>query len=95
MVPSIAIKKLKIKLNKILIMAATTKITPYIHYQNTEEWAIIAHLLEELISNQDIELKTSPEYVIGYLVEKLRNKDLREEIKNFVSQQPQNKTANL
>jgi hypothetical protein len=33
-------------------------------------------LLKELENNQDIELKTAPEYVIGYLVEKLRNKDL-------------------
>ncbi|CAG8765450.1 1416_t:CDS:2, partial [Ambispora leptoticha] len=31
---------------------------------------------DELENNQDIELKTAPEYVIGYLVEKLRNKDL-------------------
>jgi hypothetical protein len=53
--------------------------------------------LEELINNQDIELKTPAEYVIGYLVEKLRNKDLKEEIKVFVSRQSQatNKTANL
>jgi hypothetical protein len=29
-----------------------------------------------LENNQDIELKTAPEYVIGYLVEKLRNRDL-------------------
>lgn len=71
-------------------MTTTKKITPYIHYQNTEEWAIIARLLEELINNQDIELKTPSEYVIGYLVEKLRNKDLREEIKAFAgNQQPQ------
>lgn len=71
-------------------MTTTKKITPYLHYQNTEEWAIIARLLEELINNQDIELKTPSEYVIGYLVEKLRNKDLREEIKAFAgNQQPQ------
>ena len=50
--------------------------TPYTQYQNTEEWAIIEYLLNELETNQDIELKTAPEYVIGYLVEKLRNKDL-------------------
>lgn len=50
--------------------------TPYAQYQNTEEWAIIEYLLNELETNQDIELKTAPEYVIGYLVEKLRNKDL-------------------
>jgi len=50
--------------------------TPYAQYQNTEEWVIIEYLLKELESNQDIELKTAPEYVIGYLVEKLRNRDL-------------------
>ena len=50
--------------------------TPYVQYQDTEEWAIIEHLLTELENNQDIELKTASEYVVGYLVEKLRNKDL-------------------
>jgi len=74
----------------------TKNLNPYVKYQNTEEWAILSHLLNELITNQDIELKTAPEYVIGYLVEKLRNKDFKEEIKNFrqVSEHPQ-KTANL
>lgn len=39
--------------------------------------------MRELENNQDIELKTAPEYVIGYLVEKLRNRDLfaKEKIK--------------
>ena len=64
----------------------TKNLKPYTHYQNTEEWAIISHLLTKLINNQDIELKTPVEYVLGYLVEKLRNKDLRDEIKNFVNQ---------
>jgi len=74
----------------------TKNLNPYIKYQNTEEWAILSHLLNELMNNQDIELKTAPEYVIGYLVEKLRNKDFKEEIKNFrqVSEHPE-KTANL
>ena len=50
--------------------------TPYTDYRDTEEWVIIEYLLKELENNQDIELKTAPEYVIGYLVEKLRNRDL-------------------
>jgi hypothetical protein len=33
---------------------------------------------------QDIELKTAPEYVVGYLVEKLRNKDLLTKVKSGV-----------
>lgn len=61
----------------------TRNLKPYSHYQNTEEWTIIAHLLEELINNQDIELKTAPDYVIGYLVEKLRNKDFLDELKTI------------
>jgi hypothetical protein len=28
------------------------------------------------MANQDIELRTAPEYVIGYIVRELRNKDL-------------------
>jgi hypothetical protein len=74
----------------------TKNLNPYVKYQNTEEWAILSHLLNELMNNQDIELKTAPEYVIGYLVEKLRNKDFKEEIKNFrqVSEHPK-KSANL
>ena len=76
--------------NKFDLMEQKTKTkdlklkTPYTQYQNTEEWAIIEYLLKELENNQDIELKTAPEYVIGYLVEKLRNKDLfkdKEQIK--------------
>lgn len=54
----------------------TKQLTPYYPYQNTEEWAIIERLLNDLMANQDIELKTAPEYVIGYIVRELRNKDL-------------------
>lgn len=74
----------------------TKSLSAYNQYQNTEEWTIIAHLLNELINNQDIELKTAPEYVIGYLVEKLRNKDFRNEVKNFHQQsQPQHQQEKL
>lgn len=59
--------------------------TPYTKYKNTEEWLIIEYLLNELETNQDIELKTAPDYVIGYLVEKLRNKDLFQDKELFKS----------
>ena len=59
--------------------------TPYAEYHNTEEWVILERLLKELEKNQDIELKTAPEYVIGYLVKKLRNKDLVEKTPKKVS----------
>ncbi|CAJ0768690.1 5320_t:CDS:1, partial [Entrophospora sp. SA101] len=43
-------------------------------------------LLNELMTNQDIELKTAPEYVIGYIVRELRNKDL-----SLLTEQPAEK----
>ena len=52
---------------------------------------IIAHLLKELEDNQDIELKTAPEYVIGYLVEKLRNKDLFKEQEQIINRNNQSR----
>lgn len=64
----------------------TKQLTPYAHYQNTEEWAIIERLLKDLITNQDIELKTALEYVIGYIVRELRNKDL-----SLLTEQPEEK----
>ena len=59
---------------------------PYQQHQNTEEWAIIANLLAELKNNQDIELKTAPEYVVGYLVERLRNKGEGQELQKKVKE---------
>jgi hypothetical protein len=38
------------------------------------------------MDNQDIELKTAPEYVIGYIVRELRNKDL-----SLLTEQPAEK----
>ncbi|CAJ0892649.1 8243_t:CDS:2 [Entrophospora sp. SA101] len=49
-------------------------------------FAIIERLLNELMTNQDIELKTAPEYVIGYIVRELRNKDL-----SLLTEQPAEK----
>ena len=60
------------------------KLNPYTHYQNTEEWAIIERLLKDLMANQDIELKTAPEYVIGYIVRELHSiRDLQQHEKVF------------
>ena len=71
---------------------------PYSQFRKTEEWAIIEYLLKELENNQDIELKTAPEYVIGYLVEKLRNKDFlknKERVKVISQSQGRNNNVSL
>jgi hypothetical protein len=55
---------------------------PYSNFTSSEAWKIIQQSLEDLVVNNDIEIKTLPEYVIGYLVKNLsKNKLLLEDIK--------------
>lgn len=44
---------------------------PYTKYQNSIAWIQIEKILQELIDNQDIQITTSKEYVIGFLCKKL------------------------
>ena len=41
--------------------------TPYDKYKNTEEWNLIEKAIQELIENQDLQLTTPIEYVVGYI----------------------------
>lgn len=43
----------------------------YKKYEKTELWKVLEKSLKDLIKNQDIELTTREEYVIGYLCEKI------------------------
>jgi len=43
---------------------------PYKEFENTEQWIIIKKVIEELIENNDIELYTPIEYVVGYICKK-------------------------
>ncbi|MEY5041269.1 MAG: hypothetical protein RLZZ414_817 [Bacteroidota bacterium] len=40
---------------------------PYKDYENNKLWELIEKGIDDLIENQDIELTTRKEYVIGYL----------------------------
>lgn len=40
---------------------------PYKQYEQTELWELINQAIEDLIENQDLELTTRKEYVIGYI----------------------------
>lgn len=51
---------------------------PYELYENSSNWKIIKEALEELILNNDVELMTPKEYVIGYLCKALKEKHLNE-----------------
>jgi len=53
---------------------------PYKEFEGTKLWELIENALDNLIENQDIELTTRKEYVIGYLCKKLNSKP--QDIKN-------------
>lgn len=40
---------------------------PYKDYENSRTWNVINKLIKDLVDNNDIELLTPKEYVIGYL----------------------------
>jgi hypothetical protein len=44
---------------------------PYNKFENTPLWNAIDAAVADLEHNRDVELKTSREYVIGYLCQKL------------------------
>lgn len=54
---------------------------PYQEYEQTQLWELINKAIDDLVKNQDIEITTRKEYVIGYLCKtiKLKLKDVREE----------------
>lgn len=39
---------------------------PYKEYESSKFWGIIKSSIEELVENNDIELQTPIEYVVGY-----------------------------
>jgi hypothetical protein len=45
---------------------------PYKEYEKTELWLKLEKALNDLTENKDIEITTSPEYVIGYLCKSLK-----------------------
>ena len=48
---------------------------PYRQFEDTNNWRIIEFSLNELLLNNDIELFTPKEYVIGYICMQLANND--------------------
>ena len=45
--------------------------TPYDKYRNNPLWTVLEQGINDLVANQDIEITTVPDYVIGYLVKML------------------------
>ena len=44
---------------------------PYKEYESSKFWGIIKSSIEELVENNDIELQTPIEYVVGYICKNL------------------------
>ena len=40
---------------------------PYTEYESSKLWEIVKSSIEELVENNDVELQTPIEYVVGYI----------------------------
>ena len=49
---------------------------PYKEYKQTHLWELLEKTIDDLVTNQDIELTTRKEYVVGYLC-KIIKSDLK------------------
>lgn len=47
----------------------------YNEFKNTKIWEVLDQGIQNLIDNQDIEEKTNREYLIGYLLKLLKEKE--------------------
>lgn len=44
---------------------------PYMHFEDTQLWKVVANTIGDLIDNQDLSLMTNTEHVVGYLVKQI------------------------
>jgi hypothetical protein len=51
---------------------------PYKEYENSKTWNAVARLIKDLVDNNDIELLTPKEYVIGYICKGLSKQATKE-----------------
>lgn len=49
---------------------------PYQKYETSELWAVVKSSIEDLVENNDIELSTPIEYVVGYICKKISSTDI-------------------
>lgn len=49
---------------------------PYKEYESSKFWEIVKSSIEELIENNDIELQTPIEYVVGYICKNISSTDM-------------------
>jgi hypothetical protein len=49
---------------------------PYQKYENSKLWIAVENAIDDLIENQDIELTTRKEYVVGYICKIIYRNDI-------------------
>ena len=49
---------------------------PYKEYESSKFWEIVKSSIEELVENNDIELQTPIEYVVGYICKNIPPTDM-------------------
>ena len=49
---------------------------PYIKYEQDKTWTVVNDLINDLINNNDIELQTPIEYVVGYICKGLLDSNI-------------------
>ncbi len=49
--------------------------SPYKKYENTDLWKLIDKSIRDLVGNNDIELLTKNEYIVGYLCKQILSSD--------------------
>ncbi len=47
--------------------------SPYDEYKSSKEWKAIDKALKELVKNKDLSIITQPDYVIGFIIKKLKS----------------------
>ena len=52
---------------------------PYEEYETTKLWEIVKSSIEELVENNDIELFTPTEYIVGYICKNISSTNTSEE----------------
>lgn len=49
---------------------------PYKEYETSKLWEVVKSSIEDLVENNDIELSTPIEYVVGYICKNISSTDL-------------------
>ncbi|MBD9246502.1 hypothetical protein [Prevotella sp.] len=49
---------------------------PYQEYETSELWDVVKSSIEDLVENNDIELSTPIEYVVGYICKNISSTDI-------------------